>query len=334
MEKCRRKLEEIKDALIGKKNVVGVGVGYKKVGSMRTKQPSIIVFVEKKESKENLSRSELVPEKIDGVYLDVIEIGKVKFLDLRKVKKRPAQPGMSLGHYKVTAGTFGAVVKDKKTGEPLILSNNHILANATDGRDGRASKGDAIFQPAPYDGGTDKEKIAELLRFVPVYRSEKETECRVANSAAKIGNKLIQLVRPAYKIRFVKQYRGSNVIDAALARPLSPGLIKQDILEIGVPKGIAKATVGMRVMKSGRSSGLSQGVVTATDVTLQVSLNQTETAVFSKQVVAEMASQGGDSGSLVVDEQKRAVGLLFAGSEKFTVFNNIDLVLELLDVTL
>lgn len=333
MEKSRRILEKIKDALIGKKNVVGVGVGHKKVGSMRTKQPSIIVFVEKKESKDSLSRSELIPENVDGVYVDVIEIGKVRLLDLRKEKQRPAQPGMSLGHYKITAGTFGAVVKDKATGEPLILSNNHILANATDGGDGRAFKGDAIIQPAPYDGGTTKEKIAELLRFVPIYRSEKESDCLVADKATRIGNRLIQLVRPAYNMRFIKQYRGSNIIDAAVARPLSESYIKQDILEIGIPKGISQAAVGMQVMKSGRSSGFGRGVVIATDVTLQVALNQTETAVFSKQIVAQMASQGGDSGSLIMDEENRAVGLLFAGSEKYTIFNNIAIVLEMLDVT-
>jgi hypothetical protein len=36
--------------------------------------------------------------------------------------------GVSIGHYKGTAGTAGCLVKDKKTGEILILSNAHVLA--------------------------------------------------------------------------------------------------------------------------------------------------------------------------------------------------------------
>ncbi len=334
MKKCRKKLEEKKQGILRKKNVVGVGVGFKKVGSMRTRQPSIIVFVEKKERIEDLALSQLIPNKIDNVYVDVVEIGKVKLLDQRKEKKRPAQPGMSLGHYKISAGTFGAVVKDKLTGEPLILSNNHILANSTDGHDGRASVGDAILQPAPYDGGADEEKIAELLRYIPVIRSEKKSDCPVALRIAQMGNMVIHFFRPSYDLCFMKQSSGNNIVDAAVARPISMDYIHNDILDIGAPKGINVAEAGMPIMKSGRSTGLSKGMVSAVDVTLQVSLNETESAIFSNQVVAEMKSMGGDSGSLVMDQNKKAVGLLFAGSDKYTIFNQIDKVFELLSVTL
>ena len=41
-----------------------------------------------------------------------------------------------------------------------------------------------------------------------------------------------------------------------------------------------------------------------------------------------MKSKAGDSGSLVLDEENRAVGLLFAGSEEFTVINPIKTVLD------
>jgi hypothetical protein len=318
---------------MNKKNVIGVGVGMKQVGYERTTQPSIIVFVEKKEREENLPRKQVVPGKIGGVYTDVIEIGKVRLLDQRTAKGRPACPGISLGHFRITAGTFGAVVRDRKTGEPLILSNNHILANTTDGRDGRASPGDPILQPGAYDGGTAEDKIAELLRYVPIFRKVKEADCPVAAGAATAGSALVHLIRPNYDLRFVKHHRGSNLIDAAVARPVSPDVIVPDILEIGPPRGTAMAEIGQKVVKSGRSSAVTSGLVTAISVSLDVELNETEVGTFSDQVVAEMKSKGGDSGSLVLDEGNRAVGLLFAGSDKFTVFNHLNKVFDMLAVT-
>lgn len=334
MERSLRTLKRARGFFLNKKNVIGVGAGMKQVGLERTQQPSIIVFVEKKVRREDLKREQVIPAQIDGVATDVIEIGRVRLLDGRTEKVRPARPGISIGHYKVTAGTFGAVVRDVKNGELLILSNNHILANATDGKDKRAASGDPVYQPGPYDGGAEGDKIAELVRFWPIVRAEKQADCPVASGAAWLGSKLVHVIKRDYDLRFIKRNQGSNIIDAALARPVSPDVISHDILELGRPGGIATAGVNDRVVKSGRSSGKTGGAVTAVSVTLQVDLNDNEVGVFSDQVVSDMVSKGGDSGSLVLNENMGAVGLLFAGSEKFTIFNNLSNVFRLLGVEL
>lgn len=147
MEKHHRALGKVKRQVLNLPNVRGVGVGYKRVGSVSTGKPAIIVFVEKKVPAAELSRGHRVPPKLKGLDTDVVEIGRVRLLGERKGKMRPALPGSSIGHYNVSAGTFGAVVKDKNTGKRLILSNNHILANGSNGVDGRAKPGDAILQP-------------------------------------------------------------------------------------------------------------------------------------------------------------------------------------------
>lgn len=334
MERYLRTLKRTRNFFLKKNNVIGVGVGMKQVGLDRTQQLSVIVFVEKKVARENLSRDQIIPARIDGVVTDVVEIGRVRLLDGRTGKARPARPGMSIGHYKITAGTFGAVVRDVKSGELLMLSNNHILANATDGKDRRAAPGDPVYQPGPYDGGAEGDKIAELLRFWPLIRAEKQADCPVAAGAAWVGSKLVHLVKSDYDLRFVKRNRESNIIDAALARPVSADAVSFDIMELGRPKGTATAGVNDRVVKSGRSSGKTGGSVTAVSVTLQVDLNNNEVGVFSDQAVSDMVSKGGDSGSLVLNENMSAVGLLFAGSEKFTIFNNLGNVFRLLGVGL
>ncbi len=335
MDNLLRTLEKAKWRILGRKNVVGVGVGYKQVALQRTEQPAIIVFVTKKEASANLTREHLVPFKINGVETDVVEIGEVRMLEEARTKLvRPAQPGLSIGHYKVSAGTFGAVVKDRATGEPLILSNNHILANATSGKDGRSVIGDPILQPGEYDGGTKKDRVATLVRFIPIQKGEAPATCPVANTAARLANMIVHTIRPNYELRFFKRGGGSNVVDCAVARPVSRDMISDEIIGVGKVQGKTKARPGMTVFKSGRTTGFTKGVVSAVGATMEVKLDDDNSAYFSDQVVTDMKSQGGDSGSLVLTEGNRAVGLLFAGSDKVTIFNHIQTVLDKLEVDL
>jgi V8-like Glu-specific endopeptidase len=45
-------------------------------------------------------------------------------------------------------------------------------------------------------------------------------------------------------------------------------------------------------------------------------------------------SQGGDSGSAVLDDQDKLVGLLFAGSDQTTIINRIEHVFDSLNLSL
>ncbi|GAB6159202.1 hypothetical protein JCM39194_24020 [Desulfotomaculum varum] len=333
MDKFFKTLEKARWRLLGMKNVVGVGVGHKYVDMQRTEQPAIIIFVKKKEEPQNLSREHLVPYQINGLTTDVIEVGEVRLLDEERTKHvRPAQPGLSIGHYRVTAGTFGAVVRDRQTGERLILSNNHILANATNGKDGRAAIGDPILQPGEYDGGTRDDRIATLLRYIPLQKGEAPATCPVANGAARFFNIFVHTIRPNYDLRFIKRGGTPNIVDCAVARPVRPDLITDEILGIGKVQGVERAKPGMQVVKSGRTTGITRGVVTAVGATMEVKLDDENSAYFADQVVTDMKSQGGDSGSLVLNQENRAVGLLFAGSDKVTVCNHIQNVLDQLNV--
>lgn len=333
MDKYIRACNKYKSRLTGLPNVCGIGVGYKHKEMQRTDKLALIVFVEKKVKWEELSRGERIPKIVGGLETDVIEIGKVRLLGTRLERHRPAQPGISIGHYKISAGTFGAVVKDINTGEPLILSNNHILANGTSGRDGRAQIGDPILQPGPYDGGTLNDRIGSLLRFIPLTRTTQEPECPVAAGVQRTGNRLIKMVRPDYEMKLVRHTRASNLIDAAVAKPDQPNQIIDEIMELGKVEGVAEAQLGMPIKKSGRSSGLTEGGVTAVGVSLRVELGEEEYGWFSDQVVSDIKVNPGDSGSLVLNGEQKAVGLIFAGSDQYSVFNRINNVLEQLQVT-
>lgn len=314
-------------------NIVGIGTGNKFVRGEDTGQPAIIVLVKKKMPKTDLQRTAIIPRKIENMPTDIIEVGDIRLLTGRTTTVRPAQPGISVGHYKVSAGTFGAVVKDRNTGELLILSNNHVLANATDGFDGRASIGDPILQPGIYDGADPKlSVIGTLDRFIPIIRETSAPRCKIANLFGTVLNKCISLFYPKYRVQVLRQNEKYNLVDCALAKPTDETLIIPEIYELGSISGIKEPKVGMAVKKSGRSTGVTHSIILATDVTLKVNLDEKQYGIFTDQVITGPMSIPGDSGSLILTEDNHAVGLLFAGSEKVTMFNRLDNVLDALNI--
>jgi len=334
MERLSRVLRQHEKKLLSLENVVGVGLGYKIVRNKITDKPAIMVFVKRKISDEKMLGRNCVPKSLSDTLTDVVEVGEVRLLEARVEKARPAKPGMSIGHYKITAGTFGALVIDKKTGRPLILSNNHVLANATDGNDGRSAIGDAILQPGAHDGGTSADVIAYLERFVPIAKDNAPSPCPIAQGIEKVINGLLKVVKPDYEINFIKKSSSKNLVDAAVARPVRDEYVSGEILGLGEVKGILEPKIGMTVQKSGRTTGITSSQIKALNVVIKVMLSPGEEATFHDQILTGPMAQPGDSGSLVVDENMRAVGLLFAGSDQATLINPIVNVLKTLQVEL
>jgi hypothetical protein len=222
---------------------------------------------------------------------------------------RPLKIGCSIGHYKITAGTLGGFVRGRDDGSILILSNNHVLAN-----ENRSKKGDPILQPGDFDGGKNPEdKVGELLRFVRLKRE------------------------------------GINLVDCAVST-IDPGIEfdARTITGIGKLAGLGDAILADddAVGKVGRTTGKTEGRVTAFELDDVIVRFDAGLLQFNGQVEIEGAgdepfSQGGDSGSLIVDADRRAVGLLFAGGDQggtngkgLTFANPLRAVLDALKVDL
>lgn len=337
MAEISRILRDATSRFLSLENVVGVGRGYKMRSGLRTSEECVVVLVKRKLSQSVLSTQEVVPHVVHGVPTDVVEVGELRFLADRKGRVRPARPGVSIGHGKITAGTFGAVVWDRKTGEPFILSNNHVLANATSGRDGRAKQGDPILQPGVVDGGTvERDQIAVLDRFVPIHMFGRVPPCLASRSVERAMNNWLRLTGTPARVEIATRplFGRANIVDVALARPLNPRLVEPGILGLGYVRGTTDPRLGMAVKKSGRTTAVTEGEITVVDATVMVVYAGNTTATFKDQFLTGPMADGGDSGSLLVDGEMRAVGLLFAGSDKSTIYNRITNVLEALDVNL
>jgi hypothetical protein len=314
--------------LLGKSNVVGVGLGYKISQGINTGELSVIISVTHKEDPAALSAQDVVPRSLDGVKTDVVATGVLRaFQPGPRDRWRPVvPPGVSVGHYGITAGTFGCLVQRRE--ETFILSNNHVLADTNKGK-----KGDAILQPSPSDGGTANDRIATLADYVPIDFGTTESECPIAGSSAKLLNYVAKAFGSSHQLQAIKQTDGTNQVDAALARPLTPELVKNEILGIGTPTGLGEATLGMQVQKAGRTTGHTHGTITQIDATVRIDYSGAS-ALFTEQLITSPMSRPGDSGSAVLDMNGRVVGLLFGGSDAATILNPIDAVLSSLNVEL
>ena len=318
-------------SLLTKPNVVGVGVGFKESQGKITDEICVKVLVEEKLAPEALNAEELIPRTVDNIQTDVIQVGKLRALQLPTDRWRPAPGGVSIGHYLITAGTLGCIVRDRDTGERLILSNNHVLANSNN-----AKIGDAILQPGPYDGGkVATDTIATLLRFIPIQYPTAPGTCSTANLYVMVGNMIAIALGSSHRLEMTKiQAQAVNKIDAALARPTKSSDVLDDIRNIGTVSGVVDAELGMPLRKSGRTTDFTTDQVRVLDATVTVSYGEGLDASFEEQIVAGPMSQGGDSGSLVMHGNTLdAVGLLFAGSDQSTIMSPIQTVLNLLRVT-
>ncbi len=315
-----------------KQNVSGVGIGHKIVAGKSTGELCLTILVKKKFPKSTLLAKDLIPQTIDSIATDVKEVGNIVAFKARTDRWRPAPGGVSIGHYAITAGTLGAFVKDVATGQTLILSNNHVMANSND-----ASKGDAILQPGPADGGNNpQDRIAELERFITIQfqgGGGNGGTCSIANGFSSVLNFLAKIVGSEHRLISTKITAANNEVDAALAKPAWNDVITGDIIDIGVITGTKEPQIGMAVRKSGRTTATTSGTIEMLNVNVDVGYGGSKVATFENQIVTGAISSPGDSGSLVVDgTEPLAVGLLFAGSDTSTVINPIDRVLELLNV--
>lgn len=220
-----------------------------------------------------------------GNEVDVRFVGRVtrQKRPWYQTRTRPLVPGASVGHFKITAGTIGALAIEKRTGRIMILSNNHVLANEND-----AKPGDAILQPGAIDGGhRPQDVVAKLVKFVTL----KPGAANLLDAATAAVNRAIA-ADP-------RDYHELGRLAGASLEPLMPGAA---------------------VAKLGRTTGATHGRVTAVEVDNVVVNYDLGTLSFDNQIEIESSasgpfSAGGDSGSLILDADRRGCALLFAGSE-------------------
>src|SRR5256712_478603 len=255
-------------AIFARANGVGVAIGNKSSRGRETDERCIVVFVEAKRPEAELRRWDVVPKAFGGVRTDIVETGRFHALEMaqavdvgRTKRIRPAPGGVSIGHVQITAGTLGVLAR--RNGRPVILSNNHVLANQNAGR-----VSDPILQPGPAAGGRWQDTTARPADFVPIQFKDKEPG-PVARFLARLFAPLLRAAGWGLK-RLPSG--GSNLVDAAGAQPIEPRLVTPQILGIGRVRGAKEPVIGFQVRKSGRTARGTQRSIHTIDSVRQADL--------------------------------------------------------------
>lgn len=251
---------------------------------------------------------------------------------LRTKRVRPVVSGISVGHIEITAGTIGWFAE--LNGKHVLVSNAHVLTPRPDSELAPPIK--AIVQPGTYDAGFPDPRniVAEYHSHVPV-RCVEDSNCPLANLTVHLLNLLSRLF--GRKSRFRTYVEQTNTVDIALAQ-ISPDLYSPVIMDdngeyIRPPgklvgflfagnrevfvvakaknvlkyypelklKGVEIADVepGQRVVKYGRTTGRTEGVVLSAEGISKIMGYPCGTAVFEDVIIVLGESAGGDSGSAV-----------------------------------
>ncbi len=116
---------------------------------------------------------------------------------------------------------------------------------------------------------------------------------------------------------------GYNLVDAAVARPQHSRNITASIIGQVMPTGVNQAQFGTFVIKAGRTTQVTIGVVLAVNATVAVGYGAAGIGVFRHQILTTAMAAGGDSGSLLMDFDLNAIGLVYSGSSQITIHNHI-----------
>lgn len=309
--------------------VHSVGTGWLPDGSA-----GVTVYVKNFGDKKN------VPNQLDGVPVHVVVQKQMRLLQTRggrvgfpvhpeagnciddptRIFERPIPMGASGWNQAMNAcatGTLGCRLEDTlDPTQKYILSNSHVLAdNGRSDLTGRfAQVGDPVIQPGPLDVNcafASDSVVGTLVDWTTALTDE------------------------------------DNLIDAAIA-DTSPLFMSTatPCNGYGVPsEENATATLDMEVMKFGRTTLFTTGIVLGLNVTSDIAIADdpadpttpiTARYIGQIRVVSDSNFFGsfggpGDSGSLVVTRDGRnPVGLLFAGNFFSTLINPIDTVLGLI----
>jgi hypothetical protein len=330
--------ERLKEELKRKIKYLGIESQFLKFHETQSEQSLqyLGIGIHKDENNENYKVAIRVEsEKDSDIIQKLVDQSTLNQIDLRVIGKvyakaytqestflekltRPLRLGASIGYMDITTGTLGCFVRDPNNpDQTLILSNNHVLAN-----ENHTTENAPITQPTKADGGgLPQYQVASLYKYIPL----------------QFGENTI------------------NQVDAAVAAinegvDNEPNEIPDAVSLRGLYSNPQNTLLGKVVVKQGRTTGLTYGRITTIELDDILIKYVKGKCVFNGLIEIEginqrdssepgdssVFSRPGDSGSLIIDTDGNAVGLLFAGNEQENISfaTPIEIVLKNLDVEL
>jgi hypothetical protein len=143
-------------------NVTGIDIGLQRTGGEETGKLAVRIHVREKVASKHVRAGELLPPRLGGVDVDVIQRHYVQHAGAGAKRFATLQPGISIGHPRLQggSGTLGLFVRDDQ-GRPGLLSASHVIVP-----DGSSQPGDPILQAGRGDSGqAPADTVATVSRF-------------------------------------------------------------------------------------------------------------------------------------------------------------------------
>jgi hypothetical protein len=268
--------------------------------------------------------------KYEGYEIEYVEVGEVRLLSSEvpnRRKFRPVRPGVSVGLWGWGTGTLTGVFKDGR-GNVYLASNAHVFVKDPtlcpyEVRD------PGIIQPGVHDGGTLDDIVARYAWHQSIVTIKKPVSCcKISKWVSRVLNRISEFL--GRRTRFVSYQVPVNFVDFAVAKPV----VEFDIVPVGLenlpsydfigigfagsevvsavinvynimklgyePIGFKPASVrrGGVVVKTGRTTGVTTGIVISPSMVLTVSFGD-DVAIFVDVILITKLLEPGDSGSPV-----------------------------------
>lgn len=271
------KLNEVRRELMRRyPDIVSVDLGIKSKEGKLVEELAWRVFVKKKQPANEISPDALIPREFAGLKTDVHQFIEGNDEELPDTASyRPLWGGGAIKNAFSAGGTLGFFVNLTATNTVHVVSNHHVLGH-TPGMVVGQSK-----QPCQACCCCDGNHIAKMVDGYDVGAPGPAA----TNMDAAIAILMGQTAGDPYTINYVNS-----------------------IIGIGPIFGSGTAQVGDVVRKRGATTGLTRGTIVSTTSTPTISAkNYTDFLAINH--ITEDWSEGGDSGSGVVNNLNQIVGL-------------------------
>lgn len=273
-------------ALMRYPNVCGVGVGFKVKGGRRLRELAIRVYVREKVPLGKLKKADRLPRSIEGIPVDVI-VRKPSFRMFDPFNPSPEHAAL----HSVLLGGISIAVLGAAPGSP---------------GGGTGTLGGSVF---------DNSSLMNVM-LTNWHVACKDTEANCADGVVVQPSEFDNAGRQRSVGRVLRSVISPEV-DSAILGLDGTAFLTHDVLNMGPIGRAVPAEVGMTVLKSGRTSGLTSGTIT--DISEDFDIDECEGPGCHR--VDQIRFEGddgmvqlGDSGSLLLDTGGNVVGLVSSAS--------------------
>lgn len=293
---------EYEDELLALDNVHAVSIGYKEVNGVKTDTLAIVIHTTLKEEEANLNYNEIVPPFLEGFPTDVVEMPPFDYI-------------------------------------PTEFDEDEINLSNIDGKKYRPVPGGVeIYMPrTEVNGGI----CTSGMYAQSIKEGDSASDLYLLTNAhclREVSQAVMQPISdsPEELIAFSSRVIDNDRIDGGIAKMTNyENADPFTIVDLGQITGVYDITVdnlGDKVVKRGRTSGITIGVIDYVFVTI---IDKKDQIVVRGEVPF---AEPGDSGSVVLmyegESENNVMGLLWGGVLNYAILSPIRAVSEELEIAL